>query len=1114
MLRFSGEEGFSRIFSFDVSFCTKRKDIDEEAVLASPAALAIMRPDGSMVRFSGWPTSLTLSSSYGEWQFWSLRLQPALWKLTQQGENRIFLDCTVEDMAKEILGDAAVLPVDCDFRLTDSYRKQEFSMQHNESLYDFLAWKLEREGIYYFFDETESGGRAVFADGREAHADLPGGASLRYSPTSGLEASHVEEVISSFSMTASPMPKRVVVRDYSWEDPMRPLVASADVSDSGIGDVYFYGDGFTTKEEGQRFAEIRAQGLRCRSRIFRGESAVPTMRPGFVFKLENYFDERRNASYLVTDVRHEGSQEAWLSQAVGVVLQNPEDQVYYRNSFACISADEVFRPERKAVRTKVAGMITAFIDGSSDSAVAEVNEKGCYKVVFPQDISNRPNGKSSCWIRRMQSHVGMAHGMTFPLTPGVEVLIAFIDGNPDRPVIAGAVANAVSGATENRSTVQNMGFRTPGGSGIVFNDKEAKQGLHLGTGGRSDLFMNSGSLDASIAYTDFGSSFLSGAGTSFAGLAKHSISGFSSKLEASHKGLTFWTGLLEALKLLSACTEASSEAFWHSLYGGDDSTWSKAQTWQSVAEGLTAVLKGIPAAYEAAVNAGALAAVDPFYGAAITAGTDSSAVKLTAPMDKVQIAGYLTFAALALLIGTGSEGLKSVASWLSSEKEIQEQEKKALKIYLQEQYEEELRKEHPEWSEDQIENEAKTKASIEVEQSDSTLIDKYRAQIDDMIEESGSDFARYEQARWHKMGRSIAHSAVENLIPEMISFIAVCMKSGKFTSSKNIGGLLLCGRDSNAVLVARKNVNVGADRNMLLCAGPGQSLCDRFTKENDLASNLASDFSLADGDRSIVMPADALTAAAMKDIKLLAKGKMTAGGIGGAVLTTRPDNGILGNVAKGRLRDAGNAALAAGVHAAEYGTDAAVIANEMAQASADMTAATAALAVPPPDYAELTLDGHKAKLDCEGTGPAVDIGGTALGSDGRIDLKMNNAGGSVASLSLKDGLAELKQSKGQANAGLSLEGSAAKLNGKDVKLGLDGDADSASIETGKGALKLESAGVALKSDASVKISGKQGIDLDGSQVSFFGGTVKATKDSLSATLTGSVKIDGGIIRIG
>ena len=140
VLRFSGTEGFSRLFSFDISLATRIAELDADAVLTNPAALCILRSDGSMARFTGYPTSLSLTSSYGDWKFWNLRLQPALWKLTQQVESRIYLDCTVEELAREVLDQASSLQMDYEVRLSGSYEKQEFSMQLNESLYGFLSW--------------------------------------------------------------------------------------------------------------------------------------------------------------------------------------------------------------------------------------------------------------------------------------------------------------------------------------------------------------------------------------------------------------------------------------------------------------------------------------------------------------------------------------------------------------------------------------------------------------------------------------------------------------------------------------------------------------------------------------------------------------------------------------------------------------------------------------------------------------------------------------------------------------------------------------------------------------------------------------------------------------
>ncbi|MCR5258502.1 MAG: type VI secretion system tip protein VgrG [Desulfovibrio sp.] len=1116
VLRFSGTEGFSRLFSFDISLVTRRTGLDADAILTNPAVLSILRPSGGLARFTGYPTSLALSSSYNGWQFWTMRLQPALWKLTQQVESRIYLDCTVEELAKEVLDQASSLQTDYEFRLYGSYGKQEFAMQHAESLFDFLSWKLERDGIYYFFDETDTGGRVIFADAKEAHAELPGGSELRYSPTSGLETVHREEVISSFGMTASPLPRKVVVRDYDWENPMTPVAASAEVSEKGLGDVYFYGDGFTTREEGQRLADIRAQSLRCHAKVYRGESAVPTLRPGFVFKLANYFDERCNRGYLVTEVRHEGSQEAWLSQAVGVVMQNPTDQLYYRNSFACIPDDMPFRPERRTERKKVAGMITAFIDGSSDSAVAEVNEKGCYKVIFPEDLSDRANGKSSCWIRRMQPHVGLGHGMTLPLTPGVEVLVAFIDGNPDRPVIAGAVANAVSGATETPASAQTTGLRTAGGSGLIFNDKETKQGLHLGTGGRSGMFMSSGSLDATVVYTDFASKLSSGADTTFAGLAKHAVSGFSNKLEATHKGLTLWTGALEIMKGLSQATSICDETFWHTAFINSDKEKDRklSQILTDVSEGLTDILKGIPATAEALIGAGALGATAPFYGASITAERSKASVALTTPMGTLQIAGYITFATLSYLASLGAEGTKALASWLSAKKDIQASEKKLLVVYLRDQYAEEMRKEHPDWTDQQITETATTKATILVDSKGGALLVENQDAIDKMMKDAGLDFSVLERAKWHRMGRSIAQSLATKLIPEAVAFIAVCKKAGKFTSAERIGGLFLNAQDSNTVVAGHEETRVASDKNLFLSAGTGHSIYARYTQGDTLKNDLKSAFGLNDSYNSLVQRAHYLYSAALKNSSLTALEKISAQAGESLTLTTKYDQEAIGKIIDGCKAELEAAQASLALHVKEYGTDAAALGLGITSALAALTGLRAKFAAPPTQHATFGLSKNEAKLDCQGPGSKITLSGTATDVAGVFEAKMTN-NGSTSTLELKNDSAQMKADKGGDASSLSLASKKATLASKETSLELDGAKKNVTLSAGDNTMKvLSNNGFSLTTNKSFSVTADNNVQLNAHQVSLLEGKVKFSEASIQAKASGNVSISGGMIKIG
>ena len=339
VVRFTGAEGLSTLYRFEIVLATQHVALPLERMLAEPARLVILREDGRHATFSGLPTHIQQTTRYNDWTFYKLTLQPAFWKFTQIVQNSFHIDRTVREIIDTSLDSVAYFDVSREFRLMGKYDTQEFSMQHNESIYDFLAWKMERDGIYYFFDEKDDGEHLVFADDPLAHAPLATTPDLYYSPTSGLEAAHRDEVISTFSLNVSPLPRQVVLRDYDPNRPNAPVVVAADVAPHGLGTVYCYGEGFTTEAEGKRLANIRAQALACRGRVFTGEGSVPTLRPGRTFNLKDHYDESFNRDYMLVTVTHEGSQEAWLSQAVGVPIDREDDRLFYRNSFTCIPAD-------------------------------------------------------------------------------------------------------------------------------------------------------------------------------------------------------------------------------------------------------------------------------------------------------------------------------------------------------------------------------------------------------------------------------------------------------------------------------------------------------------------------------------------------------------------------------------------------------------------------------------------------------------------------------------------------------------------------------------------------------------------------------------------------------
>ncbi len=543
VLRFSGTEGLHSLYSFEIILvCQEFIDID--SFIVAPCTLHIARKDDDSVQFHGYPTSCTQNSHSHGWTFYTVQMMPHFSQLRGIVHNAIHVDADVQEIVQESLGHCALMAPEHVFQLQKSYPKQDFSMQYNEDMYAYICYYLERYGIYYYFDQQGEREKVIFTDEPLQHMPIVGEKVLTYSPTSGLESLYLDEIIFSFNKVQIPLPKNVHLRDYDWKNPNAPLEATALVSEKGHGDLFFYGDGFTSVKEGKRLATIRAEALRCQGTTFQGLSSVPRMSPGYLFTLDEHFDQSCNGDFLITQVQHQGSQEAHLSMVLGIRLENPADTVYYRNTFTCIKKEVPFRAPHHTERKKISGMIHAFIDASTDNSTPEIDEFGRYKVLFPQDISGRGAGKASCWLRRAQPSVGVRYGTSFPLDPGVEVLIAFSDGNPDRPFIAAALANAETGSMDSSSRALFSGISTAGGGGLLFNDQGEKQGVNLSTGSmRSGLMMTSGSLDSTILQSD-SLNIVSSMSTSSSSSLKNSLS---SKFNAqiSVNGKPNWRDVLK-----------------------------------------------------------------------------------------------------------------------------------------------------------------------------------------------------------------------------------------------------------------------------------------------------------------------------------------------------------------------------------------------------------------------------------------------------------------------------------------------------------------------------------------------------------------------------------------
>jgi type VI secretion system secreted protein VgrG len=475
VVRFTGEEGLSRPYAYDILLMSSRKDLDPTTLVQSPAVFTIKLDRGDLP-IHGIPALFELQNAYQGHAFYRVTLAPKLWWLTLTRHNQIFLDQNLQEFLTQALTDGGLTEgQDFEFRLAKTYPTREYVCQYRESHFDFVSRWMERDGLYYFFEQGETGEKMVITDARTTHTPLAETEPLLYLPPSGLDWPVGVQSVKRFSRIRHRVPQTVTVTDYNYRKPdVRPQ-GQHQVSPRGQGECHIFGEHAQTADEASALAQVRAEGLGCRETVFEGLSAVPHLRPGYLFRLQGHFRDDCNATYLTTLVRHEGGQEAYLAQAMGLSLAGAPDTPYYRNTFSAISGSVQYRAEPTTEKPRFYGVLSAKIDAAQSGQYAELDDQGRYKVILPFDLSGRQDGKASSWLRMIQPYGGSGHGFHFPLHKGCEVLLVFLDGDPDRPVIQAAVPNPDHKSLLTSDNNTKCLLTSAGGNTLHIEDQEGSE---------------------------------------------------------------------------------------------------------------------------------------------------------------------------------------------------------------------------------------------------------------------------------------------------------------------------------------------------------------------------------------------------------------------------------------------------------------------------------------------------------------------------------------------------------------------------------------------------------------------------------------------------------------
>ena len=475
---FEGHEAISELYSFEIILVSEESEINLKDILFKPA-MFIIEQNNYTRTIHGILSKFEQQREINQNIVYKAVLVPRLWLADQYHENQLFLDKSIPDIIEEILHQTGLSTIDYKFALKANYPKWEYICQYKETDFNFISRWLEREGIYYFFEQTESHEKLIITDHHSIHADIPNKSNVLYKPPSGLV--NTEETISFFSCSQYTLPQKIILNDYNYRKPSLDLKTVHTVDPNGRGSIYMYGEHYKTPSEGKHLAKIRSETLVCREQIYNGNSTINQFSSGFLFSMSNHYRNDFNKPYLITKVAHHGSQ-SFHGSSIDNKASN-EDNVEYGNAFSAILSENntsfnQFRPERVSEKPKIHGTMNALIDAEGNGQYAEIDQYGRYKVILPFDMSDKKDGKASRWVRMMQPYAGEEYGMHLPLHKGTEIILSFVDGDPDRPIINGSLPNpnTMSPITQENQT-QHM-IRSCGGNEVHFDDTKGKENIY------------------------------------------------------------------------------------------------------------------------------------------------------------------------------------------------------------------------------------------------------------------------------------------------------------------------------------------------------------------------------------------------------------------------------------------------------------------------------------------------------------------------------------------------------------------------------------------------------------------------------------------------------------
>jgi type VI secretion system secreted protein VgrG len=493
--RFTATESVSRLFTVDLTLQAELTNADSvipSQLIGKAMSIRVSLRRGGPRFFHGLVSRFVEDEEDERFRYYRAQLVPWLWLHTLTSDCRIFQNLNVPDIIKKVF-DARRLG-EFQFRLDPSkYTKRDYCVQYRETDFNFVSRLMEEEGIFYFFKHEAGRHILVMADAIADSDPCPNQRQARYGPRAGM--GEREDLVTAWQMTQSLRPGMYTLRDYHFEMSSKTLEAiEFGAFTAGVNntlELYDYPGDYAEKfcetgqrldqvePEGRKFARLRMEEEETPHQIATGASWCRPFCPGFRFQLTGHVPAM-NGDYVLMNVDHSAVQTPdYVSTA--------SDESPYHNTFTAIPLKAFFRPPRLTPKPVVLGLQTAVVVGKTGEEIW-TDKYGRIKVQFHWDRDGKKDDASSCWVRVAQVWAGKQWGAMFIPRVGHEVVVDFLEGDPDRPIIVGSVYNDANmppydlPSNQTRSTIKTRSSKNGNAANfneIRFEDTKGEEELYI-----------------------------------------------------------------------------------------------------------------------------------------------------------------------------------------------------------------------------------------------------------------------------------------------------------------------------------------------------------------------------------------------------------------------------------------------------------------------------------------------------------------------------------------------------------------------------------------------------------------------------------------------------------